>query len=276
MEIIDTHLHVWSGDYDRYPFAEGRKEAEPAPVELLNETMDQAGVGRAVIVQPIHYGYDNRYVAECVRRFPKRFAAVGLIDQKAPQAPDELERLVDDGFGGLRIHLASRVDDPEEWATPDQDPLWQRAAALGASFCVYGPAQHLSAVGPIIARFPEVKVVLDHIGGAPLDASDESRRLFAQVLGMAEHGNLFIKFTPQGHKSQQPFPHADIHDHYRQLWQAFGRERCMWGTNFPGILGSTGYQPSLDLFGDHLDFLSDQDKEWLFARTAREVWSFRD
>jgi len=104
--IIDTHLHVWSGDFEKYPFAPDRKEADPAPVELLLAVMGAAAVDRAVLVQPIHYLYDNRYAADCLRRFPDRLAVVGLIDQKAPDAPDQLEQLVqEDGFGGLRIHL---------------------------------------------------------------------------------------------------------------------------------------------------------------------------
>ena len=135
--IIDTHLHVWSEDFSRYPFADGSKAAdEGAPVELLNDTMDEAGVDKAVIVQPIYYRFDNRYVAECLRRFPDRYAAIGLVDRHAPDAPDQLERLVrEDKFGGLRIHLA-RADDPAEWAAPDQDPIWRRAEDLGsASSC---------------------------------------------------------------------------------------------------------------------------------------------
>ena len=178
MDAIDTHLHVWSGDFERYPFAAGRREAEPAPVELLNAVMGAAGVDRAVLVQPIHYLYDNRYVADCLARFPKRFAGIGLIDQKAAEAPDQLENLVrEQGFSGLRIHLKSRVDDPSEWATADQDSLWERASALGACFCVHGPCDHLPAVSPIVARFPDVPVILDHIGGAPTDESAPYPRL---------------------------------------------------------------------------------------------------
>ena len=57
--IIDAHLHVWSDDYEHYPFADGRTDAAPGSTELLIETMDAAGVDRAVIVQPIYYLYDN-------------------------------------------------------------------------------------------------------------------------------------------------------------------------------------------------------------------------
>ena len=174
--IVDSHLHVWSADFERYPVAEGREPREAAPVELLNEEMAAAGVDQAVIVQAIGYMHDNRYVAECLRRFPGRFAGTGLIDHKAPDAPDVLEKLVrEDGFAGLRIHLASRVDHPSLWATPDQDPLWRKAEELGASMTLYGPASHLEVVEPIVARFPGVKIVLDHVGGVPRARRRRSR-----------------------------------------------------------------------------------------------------
>ena len=119
--IIDTHLHVWSDDVSRYPFADSRTSVEDGSVELLNETMAEAGVDKAVIVQPITYLYDNRYVADSLRRFPGKFEAIGLVDRNAPDAPDQLERLVkEDGFSGLRIHLA-KPDHPSEWAAPRQD-----------------------------------------------------------------------------------------------------------------------------------------------------------
>ena len=125
--IIDTHLHVWSADTDSYPFYEGRQPSSDGSVELLNKVMSAAAVDRAVIVQPIYYLYDNRYVAACLKAFPGRFSAIGLVDRQAPDAADQLERLVrQDGFSGLRIHT-SRPDDPAEWAAADQDPVWERA-----------------------------------------------------------------------------------------------------------------------------------------------------
>ena len=103
--IVDSHLHVWSDDFERYPFAEGRKEIDGAPVELLNRTMEEAGVDRAVIVQPIHYLYDNRCLIDCLHRFPGKFAGVALVDRHAPDAPDQLQRLVEEhGFRRRPCH----------------------------------------------------------------------------------------------------------------------------------------------------------------------------
>ena len=271
--IIDTHLHVWSDDFDTYPFAAGNSEREPAPVELLNKTMAAAGVDRAVIVQPIHYLYDNSYVAACLRRFPGKFAAIGLVDRKAPDAADQLERLVkEEGFGGLRIHLA-RPENPAEWAAADQDPIWQRAAELGSCFIVHGPAAMLADLEPIIARFPGVPVVLDHIGGAPTD-EEPPYPLLSHVLRLAQYPKVYVKFIPQAHKSRQAFPYEDTFPTFRRIYDEFGPERLMWGTNFPGGLRETGYGPALEMFRTHMDFLTAEDREWLFHRAALQVWKF--
>ena len=271
--IIDTHLHVWSDDAERYPFAEGRTQVGGGSVELLNQTMDEVGVDKAVIVQPIYYLFDNRYVADCLRRFPGRFAAIGLVDPKAPDAVNRLEKLVrEDGFGGLRIH-SSRLDHPSEWAAPDQDPLWRRSEELGTCFIVHGPAANLPHLEPIIGRFPEVPVVLDHIGGAPTN-EEAPFPLLSHVLDLARFPKVYVKFTPQAHKSELPFPHADTFPAFRRIYDAFGPQRLMWGTNFPGVMKGVGYGPALEMFRDHVDFLTDDDKAWLFYRTALQVWSF--
>ena len=273
--IIDTHLHVWSDDAERYPFAEGRTQVGGGSVELLNQTMDEVGVDKAVIVQPIYYLFDNRYVADCLRRFPGRFAAIGLVDPKAPDAVDRLEKLVrEDGFGGLRIH-SSRLDHPSEWAAPDQDPLWRRSEELGTCFIVHGPAANLPHLAPIIGRFPEVPVVLDHIGGAPTN-EEAPFPLLSHVLDLARFPKVYVKFTPQEHKSALPFPHADTFPAFRRIYDAFGPQRLMWGTNFPGVMKGVGYGPALEMFRDHVDFLTDDDKAWLFYRTALQVWSFAE
>ena len=99
--IIDSHLHVWSDDAGRYPWA-GEGTTEAGSVELLLETMARHGVDKACIVQPIHYLFDNRYVADCLARYRTTFSGIAIMDRRAPDAVEQLERLVGgDGFEGF-------------------------------------------------------------------------------------------------------------------------------------------------------------------------------
>ena len=184
--IIDSHLHVWSDDEETYPFAPGATSQTKGSVEYLDETMTAAGVDRAVIVQPILYRYDNRYVADCLKRFPGKFAAVALTDPKAPDAPDRLEELVrEQGFGGMRLHL-SREEDPGRLAAADLDPLWRRVEELDVCFIVLASARDLPALEPIIGRFPGVRVVIDHLGRPP--AGEEAPYpMLGHVLNLAQY-----------------------------------------------------------------------------------------
>ena len=270
--VIDSHLHVWSDDPRRYPWADGGP-AQAGSVELLLETMDRHGVDQACLVQSIHYLFDNRYAADCLARYPGRFSAIAVMDRNAADAVERLERLVTgDGFEGLRMHL-SRADDPAEWAAPSQDPIWRKAEELGACFLSFGPAEMQPAVEPIIARHPGVAVILDHLGGAPFD-EEPPFPLLGNVLALARHPNVYVKFTPQAARAAGPFPFADQHSVYERIYDAFGPQRLMWGTDFPHILADIGYGNGLDLFRRRLPFLTDEDKRWLFAETARSIWKF--
>ena len=78
--IIDTHLHVWSDDFNTYPFADGRSDREAAPVELLNETIGTAsacGYGAAIHENLRERAtWERRYLRRTTRR---RSASAGRL-----------------------------------------------------------------------------------------------------------------------------------------------------------------------------------------------------
>src|SRR4029077_12675364 len=82
--ILDPHVHVWKHD-PAFPFAEGARvpERDAAP-ETLMELMKANGVSRTVIIQVIHYKYDNRFLASVLKRFPGIFQGVCRVDPLDP------------------------------------------------------------------------------------------------------------------------------------------------------------------------------------------------
>src|SRR3954469_26025869 len=73
--IIDTHLEVWTFD-PKFPFhhperpALKRVELE-GPIENEVQEMHDFGLTYTVLVNLRFYGWDNSYVADCLRRYPK-------------------------------------------------------------------------------------------------------------------------------------------------------------------------------------------------------------
>lgn len=270
--IIDTHAHVWSEEHSRSEGAAGKTSKYPT-VEELSRNMNEAGVDKAVIVRPTGEVRGNEYVAECLRRFPGKFAAIALVDAKSPDAPDELERLVrEQGFGGTRL-FPSREADLSVLAARAQDPLWRRAEELGVCFIVLVSAEDLSALEPIIERFPNVKVVIDHLGRVPVDEAPP-QPLLGNLLRLARFPAVYVKVSAIGDRSKSPYPHKDTFSTISRIHDAFGPQRLMWGTNYPGGARANGYAAILELVRTHMDFLTEEDKEWLLSKTAMSMWRF--
>src|SRR5215212_189887 len=93
MPIVDSHTHVATSWYE--------------PIETLLYEMDRNGVDQAALIQ-MRGQTDNSYQAECVRRYPGRFASVGIVDAQRPDAERALERLAEEGASGVRFHLPLR------------------------------------------------------------------------------------------------------------------------------------------------------------------------
>lgn len=276
MEIIDSHLHVWSDDTARYPWQPvvGMPAHKlPGSVDLLLRLQAECGVSRAVIVQPGNYGYDHSYILDCCRRHPGRFAAVCLVDPQAPDAARQLERLVRvEGCAGLRLRPLFTPDDWRWFSAPGVNSLWQAAGDLGVPISVLALPSQMEALGEMIVRFPAVKVVVDHLG-RQLAAESPDYPGAKSLLQLADYGNAYVKVSALSGASAQPYPYCDAVRLVNRVYQRFGAARLLWGTDFPYVQAKEGYQQALRQV-DEYTFMSQEDKEWLLGRTVRTLYSF--
>ena len=89
MKVIDPHVHIWKNDPE-FPWAQETKNPpqEDATPEMLLKLMRENDVDKTVLVQVIHYRWDNSYVAHVVKTYTDKFMAVGRINPEDPDAPD--------------------------------------------------------------------------------------------------------------------------------------------------------------------------------------------
>jgi predicted TIM-barrel fold metal-dependent hydrolase len=267
--LIDSHVHVWKRD-DRFPFAAGAKVPEgDFSAERLLELMTANGVARTVLIQVIHYKWDNRYVADVLRRYPGKFQGVCRVDPESASAPDDLSRLVAEGFRGVRLSPGAGADG--DWIRGRlMPPLWQRCASLKVPMTVLAPVMRIPDLVPLIEKNPELTVVIDHMADSPLDQPAELEKL----LSLARFPRVFVKISHAWSLSKQPYPYADAMTQIKRLRDGFGAERLMWGTDWPVSLKELTYARAVGLYRDHLDWMSDRDRKMVLSGTVQKVWDF--
>jgi L-fuconolactonase len=250
MIIIDTHCHVGIHKYE--------------PVEVLLFHMAQSGVAQAVFIQYMG-NTDNRYLLDCIAAHPGKFAAAMLV------APDDdgsrLRHWAEQGIGGIRL--------PANFRGTGRDPLahWRTAAELGlvvSAPCT--PAALLSSeFSEVVERFPDLQLVIEHLGGIGRDAQPPYAE-FQQVLALARYPNLTIKLPGFGEFCELPHPFAHIPPLVEMTLEAFGPQRIMWGSDWPPVSAREGYKNSLQFPLAYLAQLSAEEKAWIFGRTAQRIW----
>jgi L-fuconolactonase len=243
--VIDTHTHAISPDKQRYPVAPvGGHQSEwsvkrPVSFEALLASMDEAGIDHAVVVQASTvYGNDNSYVVEAVRSHPDRFAGVFSVDVLASDAVTQMQRWLDAGLSGLRLFTTgSTMPGQAGWLDDERSfPVWEYAQQHNVSICLQMTAQGIPALLNILARFPEIRVLLDHLarpelaGGPPYEAA-------APLFSLAPHRGVYLKLTnrtiaeaARGASTPAAF--------FPRVLDAFGADRIAWGSNFPAAEGA--------------------------------------
>jgi L-fuconolactonase len=267
--IIDPHVHVWKHD-PHYPFA---KDAHPpdrdATPEMLLDLMRANGVSKTVIIQVIHYRYDNSYLAAVLKQYPQSFQGVARVDPLDAAAPDHLERLVEQGFKGVRLSPAANASG--DWIRgPLMPPLWKRCQDLNVPMTLLAPITRIPEVEPLIAQFPELTVVIDHMADCPVDQPAELDKLLA----LRRYPKVFVKISHTWSLSRQPYPYLDAQEHVKRLHAAFGPQRLMWATDWPIVEQHATYAQALSVVRDDMKFLNAEDKRWMLSATIERVWPF--
>jgi L-fuconolactonase len=269
--IIDPHVHVWKSD-PRYPWAKEttkppEKDATP---EMLLELMKANGVAHTVIIQVIYYRWDNSYLADVLKQYPRYFQGVARVNPEDPSAPDHLSRLVEEQrFRGVRLSPAAGA--AGDWILgPLMPPLWKRCQSLKVPMTILAPVTRMPDVEKLIERFPDLTVVIDHMADSPLDRPAELEKLIA----LKRYPKVFVKISHTWSLSKQPYPYRDSQAQVKRLYDHFGAQRLMWGTDWPLVENYCGYAKALALVRDEMDFLNAEDKAWVLSKTVERVWPF--
>ena len=287
--IIDAHMHVWANDQQRYPFAHPYvKNYQGMPhegtVEMLIEDMDRYGCTHCVLVQTICHGWDNTYLADCVKRYPARFKGHGLIDPTDAKVADKLEFWTKEhGLVGMRfspMYYQNGNQGGDGWIDADETHrLWRKAEQLGSVFNFFIAPKQLPRLAKMAQAHPGVRVIVDHLSQMDLSAENPEPD-FQLLLAMARHPNVWVKVSELSSVSRShKYPFSDAYPYVKRVYEAFGPDRLLFGTGYPGTARAAYQRPTLaeeiDLIDKQIPFFSPQDRGKILGLNAAKMWAVK-
>lgn len=269
MMIIDAQIHVWAPDTPERPWA--RKQAhlpEPFGYEDLRQLMNANGVDRAVLVPPGWEGDRIDFVLEGTARHPDRFAAMGRIPVQDPASAALLPGWKSQpGMLGCRVSFQKQYN--RAWLFDGTaDWFWPLAEEHDIPLMMFAPGDH-EVIAGIARRHPGLRIIIDHMG-LNREKDDEAAAAMDRLLPLADLANLYVKVTSIPFYSTEPYPHPALHPPLKRMINAFGPQRCFWGTDISRLWSVTTYGQCVTLFTEELDFLAGRDLEWVMGRGLAE------
>lgn len=277
MLIADSQVHVWGPETPDRPWRVGPvKPHDPVPLtpERLLGRMDEAGVHRAVLVPPSWDADRNDLVLAAARRLPDRFAAMGRLNLKAPDARAQFDALRrEPGMAGFRCSF-----NHAEWVVAltggSLDWLWQDAERHAVPMMVLVTQAHVATVDRIAERHPGLKLTLCHLALTSGKSEADTFRDFDKLLPIAKRPNVCVKWSALPTYTEDAYPFRRLHPYLRRVFDAFGPKRIFWGTDLSRFRNCT-YRQSITMITEEIPWLGPDDKAWIMGRGLCEWLGWR-
>jgi predicted TIM-barrel fold metal-dependent hydrolase len=276
MLTIDSQVHAYEANSPKRPWLSKPNWPASANADEMVAAMDAVGVDGAVNISPFSlYGYDASYALELYAKYPKRFALIKPVNIADPAVGDTITDWANTkGAVAVRIMMTS-ADFPKDPADAGITRVMKAAAKhnMPVNMLIWG---RIEQAEQIVALNPDTSIIIDHLGvqqpRVPPAAKDAWAEL-PQVLKIAAHKNATIKVSGACTLSHEPFPFKDIWDPLARVFDAFGLDRCMWGTDWTRAKEVVDYKPAVDAFRV-TDRLSDSDKAKLMGGSLTKIYKW--
>ena len=272
MLITDAQAHLWKADSPDRPWPEGgasyaHGHGDYTKEQLIDE-MERAGVGRAVLVPPSFEGDRNDVCLEAAQAHPDRFAVMGRIALDDPASRELVPSWREQpGMLGFRLTF-SRLNHRSWLSDGTADWLFAAAEEAGLPIMIFAPGS-TEAVRAIAQRHPDLKLTIDHLGINTELRDEQIKGPIDEVITLASLPNVAVKASSLPAVVTEPYPYPSLHEQIRKVVDAFGPRRVFWGCDITRL--PCTYRQGVTLFTEELDFLDDEQLEWIMGRGI-ETW----
>ena len=232
--IVDAHQHFWNPARGDYGWLKPDNPIHRVfSADDLRPLMAQAGVDATIIVQAAPTPAESDYMLGIARTTPWILGVVGWIDLGAADAVKEVQhRAGDPLFLGVRPMLQDLAD-PNWILQAKLAPALNAIATEGLAFDALILSHQIAAIIELAKRHPQLSIVLDHAAKPQFGDRDAMAKWASEIEHLAALPNVTCKVSGLLTELKPGGSRDDIVRAIDRLFDLFGRDRLLWGSDWP-------------------------------------------
>jgi L-fuconolactonase len=274
---VDSHQHFWKYNAVRHSWItdEMAKLKRDFMPKDLDEERKANHIDATIAVQAEQSEDETLFLLQLAEHNPTIAGVVGWIDLCSPQAGQRMKFLARcEKLRGFR-HIAQ--DEPDDRFLVHEDFV-RGVSCLREFHFTYDiliyPRQ-LPAALELVSRFPEQRFVIDHLAKPEIKARDRSR-WGVLMQKIAAHPNVYCKLSGMVTEADwQQWKKKDFRPYLDVVFDAFGPQRLMFGSDWPVCLLAATYQQVLEIVEEYFQDCATEVKEKIFGGSAADFYQLK-
>ena len=267
--IIDSHQHFWKYDQKQYPWIPKNSSLQRdwLPADWQREA-SKLGVEASVAVQARQTLEESHWLLDLASRYSTIKGVVGWVDLLSPQLDEQLKGLcLNPKLVGVR-HVAQDEPDDEFMLRPDFLRGIATLRDFNLTYDILIFPKQLAAAIELVQHFPEQRFVLDHIA-KPLIKTGILSPWREQIRELAKAPNVCCKVSGLVTEAKhEQWTNQDFQPYLDIIFEAFGEERLLFGSDWPVCLLSGTYAQVFDILRNYLEPFSENARDKIMGDNA--------
>ena len=275
MQVIDAHHHLWRLDQFDYSWM-NRPGLEPLrhnrmPADL-KPLIDAAGVHRTIVVQTQHNVAENRWALDLAHEHDFIAGVVGWVDLASDVCEAQLTQFIDNPkFVGVR-HVVQDEPDDEFIVRADVLRGLKVLQKHRVPYDLLFYARHLRHAATLGRLLPDLPMVIDHLA-KPQIKLGRTTQWATDLRAAASYPNIYCKLSGMITEADwQGWKPADLRPYVMAALEAFGADRCMFGSDWPVCTLAGTYQQTVDALREALGPISAPEAAAIWGGTAKRFY----
>jgi len=270
---LDSHQHFWSYDAAQYPWipAGSPLHRDWLPHDLA-PLLAAAGLEGCIAVQARQTVEESRWLLTLAEHAPIIRGVVGWVDLRSERVEEQLAELAPNAkFRGVRHVVQDEPDDRFMLGASFLRGIG-KLKAFGLTYDILVFPKQLPAAIELVRRFPGQPFVLDHIA-KPFIKDGTLEPWAAQIRELAKAPHVMCKVSGMVTEARRrAWQAADFRPYLDVVFEAFGAERLMFGSDWPVCLLSASYAETFALVDEYTRSLTDSQRTGLFGGNAARFY----